>query len=367
MIISCSDIEIILNELLAKGNKEVTILPFFREEKLFNINLETKKAHLKTTPYSWRTIIDFLVSEHSLSNVAKKELPEYNDIIKAVVSAGLVMPEGIDILIEEIKNYLKPISQMNRRKRFLIALDTNQLIDNLMSCYVEKEFSTTDKQQIRNFISYIISSWVLAERDGFMRNEKNKGLVELNTKLKDWNFYLPEKIGRKARLGYSIYSELKLLEESFQKLESRKKSEEKKDIMFNKNMKDEAIIEEYEEHKKSLKDVKFMFITYDDQAYALASDRLTSINVKNVTEIPKVLDCNFENGAKLIYQLTLFLGFIQIDNDYINFNIHYKGKKHDDWENKKLEFLCSNEEFYNRIDKMISTVQKLKELQNHSK
>ena len=267
MIISCSEILIILNELLANDTKEITLLPLYGEEKIFNYNLESKKLFLKTLPHSWKLFIDFLTNEYSMSNAAKRELPEFDDIKKAVVSAGLLMPEGIDVLINEIKNYLTPIKRMNRRKRFLIALDTNQLIDNLMSSYVEKEFSTTEKLQVRNFISYIISSWVLSERDGFMRNEKNKGIDELNRKLKEWNFYLPEKIDRKARLGYSIYSELKALEESYVQLESRKQSEEKHKIMMTKNLKDQAIIEEYEDYIKSLKDFKFVYVTSDDQPF----------------------------------------------------------------------------------------------------
>ncbi len=158
MIISCSEIEIILNELLAQNNKEITLSPFFAEEKIFNYDLENKKLHLKTNPHSWKVFIDFLTSSYSLSSATKKELPEFDDIKKAVVSAGLLMPKGIDDLINEIKNYLTPIQRMNRRKRFLITLDTNQLIDNLISSYIEKEFSTREKQQVRNFISYIMSS-----------------------------------------------------------------------------------------------------------------------------------------------------------------------------------------------------------------
>jgi len=361
MIISCSEIEIILNELLAQNNKEITLSPFFTEEKIFNYDLENKKLHLKTNQHSWRIFIDFLTSEYSLSKAAKKELPEFDDIKKAVVSAGLLMPEGIDVLINEINNYLTPIKRMNRRKRFLIALDTNQLIDNLMSSYVEKEFSTKEKQQVRNFISYIVSSWVLSERDGFMRNERNKGIVELNSKLQEWDFYLPEKIDRKARLGYSIYSELKSLEESYAQLESRKQSEEKYEIERNKNLKDQAIIEEYEDYIKSLKDVKFVYVTSDDKSYAIAKDHFESIKVKVENRILKELDCNFENGAKLLYQLSLFLGFLRINSYDIRFNIYYKGKEHDDWENKQLEFLCSDKEFEKRITKTISTIRKLNE------
>lgn len=361
MIISCSEIEIILNELLAQNNREITLSPFFAEEKIFNYNLNNRKLHLKTNPHSWKVFIDFLISEYSLSSVAKRELPEFDDIIKAVVSAGLLMPEGIDVLINEINNYLTPVQRMNRRKRFLIALDTNQLIDNLMSSYVEKEFSTKEKQQMRNFISYIISSWVLVERDGFLRNERNKGIVELNSKLQEWDFYLPEKIDRKARLGYSIYSELKSLEESYAQLESRKQPEEKYEITRDKNLKDQAIIDEYEFYIKSLKDVKFVYVTSDDQSYALATDRFESVKVKVVNRIPKELDCNFENGAKLIYQLALLLGFLRINSYDIRFNIYYKEKEHDHWENKKIEFLCSDKEFEKRITKTISTIRKLNE------
>ncbi len=361
MIISCSEIEIILNELLAQNNKEITLAPFFPEEKMFNYDLENKKLLLKTNPQNWRVFIDFLTREYSLSRATKKELPEFDDIIKAVISAGLLMPKGIDDLIKEIKNYLTPVQRMNRRKRFLIALDTNQLIDNLMSSYVEREFSTKEKQQMRNFISYIISSWVLSERDGFMRNEENKGIKELNRKLEEWDFYLPEKIDRKARLGYSIYSELKSLEESYTQLESKKLSEEKYEIMRNKNLKDQAIVEEYEDYIKSLKDVKFVYVTADDQSYALAKDRFESVKVKVENRIPKELDCNFESGAKLIYQLALFLGFLRIDSYDIKFNIYYKGKEHDHWENKKLKFLCSDKKFDKRITKVISTIRELKE------
>ncbi|HUU78729.1 MAG TPA: hypothetical protein VMX55_10310 [candidate division Zixibacteria bacterium] len=359
MIISCSEIEIILNELLANKNKELTLTPFFKEEKIFSYDLENKKLHLKTNPHSWKIFIDFLCSEYALSNDTRKELPEFDDIKKAVVSAGLLIPEGIDVLIDEIRNYLTPIKRMNRRKRFLIALDTNQLIDNLMSNYVEKEFAT--KEQLRNFISYIISSWVLSERDTFIRDETNRRLVELNSKLKEWDYFLPEKIDRKARLGYSIYSELKSLEESYVQLGSRIKSDEKNEIMKSQNLKDSAIIGEYEDYIKSLKDFKFIYVTSDDQSFALAKDRFESIKVKVVNTIPNTLDCSFENGAKLIYQLTLFLGFLRIDSYDIRFNIYYKGKEHDDWENKRLEFLCSDKEFEKSISKFISIVRKLNE------
>jgi len=227
MIISCSEIEIILNELFAQNTKVITLSPIFMDEKIFNYDLQSKKLFLKTNPHSWRLVIDFLVSSYSLSSAGKKELPEFDDIIKAIVSAGLLMPEGIDVLINVIKNYLTPIQRMNRRKRILIALDTNQLVDNLMSSYIENEFSSKGQNEVRNFISYLISSWVLEERNGFMRNERNKGITDLNEKLKEWDYYLPEKMGRKARLGYSIYSELKSLEESYTQLESNKSSEEK--------------------------------------------------------------------------------------------------------------------------------------------
>ena len=243
MIISYSEIEIILNELLAQNEKEINIAPFFQEEKIFRFDLKNKKLFLKTTPHSWKIFIDFIVKEYSLTKAAKSELPEFDDIIKAVVSTGLLMPEGIDVLIDLIKNYLTPIQRMNRRKRFLIALDTNQLIDNLMSSYIENEFSSKNQEEVRNFISYLISSWVLEERNGFMRNEKSEGIAELNEKLKEWNFYLPEKISRKTRLGYSIYSELKSLEESYTQLESTKPSEEKYKILMNKDLKDKAIME----------------------------------------------------------------------------------------------------------------------------
>ena len=76
-------------------------------------------------------------------------------------------------------------------------MDTNQLIDSLMNSFVEKEFSKKEKQQVRNFTSYIVSSWILSERDGFMRNERNNGIKELNSKLQEWNFYPLEKIDRK--------------------------------------------------------------------------------------------------------------------------------------------------------------------------
>ncbi len=164
---------------------------------------------------------------------------------------------------------------------------------------------------------------------------------------------------RKARLGYSIYSELKSLEESYTQLESRKQSEEKYEIMRNKNLKDQAIVEGYEEYIKSLKDIKFVYITSDDQSYTLAKDRFESVKVKVVNIVPKVLDCNLESGAKLIYQLALFLGFLRINKFDIKFNIYYTGKEHDDWENKQLEFDCSDKKFEKRIYQKITTVRKL--------
>ena len=284
------------------------------------------------------------------------------DIIKSVTSAGISKPEGIDVLIEEINNYLAPVKRMNRRKRFLIALDTNQLIDNLMSSYIENEFSTPFNQQVKNFISYVISSWVLYERDSFLRREKNRGIKELNEKLSDCDFYLPEKIDRMARLGYSIYSELKSLEESYDQLESKLPSSQRFEILKEKNLKDQAIIDEYDDYKKSLKDVKFVFVSADDQAFALAKDRFESIKIKVQNKISNNLECTIENGAKLIYQLSLFLGFLRVNNYNIRFSIHYSGKEHNDWENKKLRFDCSDKQFSERIENLIFTTRKLIEI-----
>ncbi|MHA1877983.1 MAG: hypothetical protein ACTSUC_16185 [Promethearchaeota archaeon] len=360
MIISCPEIQIILNELSAKGKRKISLMSLTKE-KIFEYNIDYNELHLNTTPSDWEKSIDTLIKEYGLSKKAQEELPQFDDIKKAVVSAGLLMPEGIDVLINEIKSYLQPKKRMNRRKRVLIALDTNQLIDNLMSSYVEEEFSSKENLQMRNFLSYIISNWVLVERDAFLRNESSKGIVELNNKLKKLNFYLPEKIDRKARLAYSIYSELKTLEESYTQLESRIRGEEKYEIMKDKNLKDQAIINEYEEYKSSLKDVKFIYITSDDQSFALAKDRFESIKVKVPQEIPQKLHCNIENGAKLIYQLTLFLGTIRINSYNIQFKIYYKGKEHNDWENKRLEFLCFDKQFEKRISTLISTTRRLNE------
>jgi len=362
MIISCSEIVIILNELLARKNNEISLLPFFDEEKIFNYNLKNRNLILKTKPQSWRNSIDTFCNKYSLTDSAKKEMPEFDEIKKATVSAGLLKPEGINELINLIKDYLEPKERLNRRKRFIIALDTNQLIDNVMSSYVEKEFSITENIQLRNFISYIISSWVLSERDAFLRNEKNKGIEELNNKLKrDFKFYIPEKIDKKARLGYSIFSELKALEESYTQLECKKQSQEKYEIMKNKNLKDQAIIEEYEDYKRSLKDVRLVYVTSDDQSYGLSCDRLESIKIRDHNKIPSEINCDFENGAKLIYQLTLFLGFLRINCYNIKFNIYYNRKEHYDWENKKLEFICVDKEFEESISKSISIVRRLNE------
>ena len=364
MIISCSEIEIILNELLARKKEEISLLSIYGPELLFNYNLENQKLYLKTTRSSWRTFIQNIVRNHSLTNYTEKELPQFDDIIKSVTSAGISKPEGIDVLIEEINNYLAPVKRMNRRKRFLIALDTNQLIDNLMSSYIENEFSAPINQQVRNFISYVISSWVLYERDSFLRREKNRGIKELNEKFSDFEFYLPEKIDRMARLGYSIYSELKSLEESYDQLESKLSSTQRFEILKEKNLKDQAIIDEYDDYKKSLKDVKFVFVTSDDQAYALAKDRFESVKIKVQNKIPNVLDCIIENGASLIYQLTLFLGFLRINNYNIKFSIHFSGKEHHDWETKRLKFECSDRNFEERITNIISLTRKLNSINN---
>ncbi|MBD3192318.1 MAG: hypothetical protein GF308_16885 [Candidatus Heimdallarchaeota archaeon] len=233
-----------------------------------------------------------------------------------------------------------------------------------MSSYIEEEFSTKENQQLRHFISYLISSWVTFERDNFLKNEKNWGIKELNDKFSQWNHYLPEKIDKMARLGYSIYSELKTLEESYDQLESRIKSSRKDEIINNKNLKDQAIIDEYEEYKKSLKNVRFVFVTADDQAYGMAQGRFDSIKVKVKRKIPKTLECNTEKAAKLIYQLTLFLGFLRINNYNIRFNIYFRGKEHDDWENKRLEFTCSDNKFEKRIKKLIGIKRQLDALCN---
>jgi len=93
----------------------------------------------------------------------------------------------------------------------------------------------------------------------------------------------------------------------------------------------------------------------------MAKDYFESIKIKVEKRIPNELSCNFSKGAKLIYQLTLFLGFIKLDKNEVRFNIYYKGKEHDDWENKKLEFLCSDKKFEKRITDIITTVRHLNE------
>ncbi|MBD3192319.1 MAG: hypothetical protein GF308_16890 [Candidatus Heimdallarchaeota archaeon] len=118
MEISSSEIEIILNELLARDKKEISLLSIYGSEILFNYNLKDQKLYLKTLPRSWRNFKEKLCNEYLLSRAAEKELPEFGDLSKAIVSFGLLMPEGIDILIEEIKSYLAPVKRMNRRKDF---------------------------------------------------------------------------------------------------------------------------------------------------------------------------------------------------------------------------------------------------------
>ena len=79
-------------------------------------NLENQKLNLKTSRGSWNVFIKNIVTKFSLTKNAERELPQFNDIIKSVTSAGISKPEGIDDLIELIKNYLTPVKRMNRRK-----------------------------------------------------------------------------------------------------------------------------------------------------------------------------------------------------------------------------------------------------------
>jgi len=363
MIIWQSEIEIILNELLARGKKEIILSPLYGNESIFNYNLENQKLFLKTSSSKWKSFMKEIIEQNSLSKEAIKELPEFNDIIKAVTSSGLLIPEGIDDLIDEIKKYLVPSKRINRRKRFLIALDTNQLIDNLMSCYIEKEFSSIENIQARNFISYVISSWVTYERDCFLRTEKNRGINELDVKFKQIGFNLREKIDKRSRLGYSIFSELKSLEESYHLLECKMDSNRRNEVIRDKNLKDQAIIDEYEDYKKSLKDIKFVYVTSDDQSFGIS--KIESIKIKVPMKIPSAIECCFENGAKLIYQLTLFLGFLKINNYKIRFDIYYPGKEHNDWENRKLKFNCSDKTFEERIKNLIKLTRKFNSICNN--
>ena len=61
MIIFCSEIEIILNELLARNKEEISLLSVFGPELLFNYNLENQKLFLKTNRGSWRAFMQKIV------------------------------------------------------------------------------------------------------------------------------------------------------------------------------------------------------------------------------------------------------------------------------------------------------------------
>ena len=358
MIINPSEMQIVLNELYRRDKKELGISTYLGRELVCIIDQEKEQFYKQVNKKKWTDFIDSLGTTFGLSTNALDELPNYGDIIQTFVASGLMMPEGLEGLKEDIDHYFSSKLGENRRKRAIIALDTNQLIQNTMSQYLEKSYSLKNPT-IRNFISYVISSWVIFERDNFLKREKSAAVKELQSKLQKLNYILGEKYDKGARIGYSILAEMKKLEKASDILESNETEERKQQIINSKNERDLAIINEYSNYSKSLKNTKFYYTTADEQGKALAKDHLEFVSIKTPIELPNILPCNLEQSANLIYYLTLLFGYLRISNYNIQTSIFFGGKKLSDWENMLFNLESKDEIFMKQIEKLIMLTKKM--------
>ena len=359
MIIKSSELVVIFNEFLTSRIKEINISPFFTDEIICSINFEKKLFTKKVTKSSWDDSLRKTVQQYSLSERAHLELPNYNEIINKIVSAGVNQPKGIEKLISYIRTNL----DTNKMKRIIIGLDTNQLIYCTMSNFIEQALSQNPHHKNLKFrVNYAIAQWVMWEKSQFLRTEKrdeNSALSELATAFKDKGYYLGGKIDKQARLGYGIIAELKALENNTMKLatDNIRLGLDEKEIRSNKEARDEAIISEYCYLKNYLDDF-VVFVSSDKNAISMAKgrklDETFEITIPN--EISNTYPCDFTQTAKLLYQLTLLFGSIRINNELFKINIWFSPKEEFHWEEQWVAIECKDNEFFSKIKKSINLI-----------
>ena len=208
--VKASELIIVLNELLERNIQKITISTYLGDNGLCSINLKEKKFTKIVTRNSWKKFLYELQKKHSLSNNTLDEIPNYHDILSKIITSGIYEPKGINELVSDTMTFLLS----NNRKRIIIALDTNQLILNTMSNFVESFLSqSTLYENIRSRVNYALSYWVKWEKSQFFTIEKrskpSSKIIELREVFKNQGYNLPEKNDKRMRLGHSIGAEIK--------------------------------------------------------------------------------------------------------------------------------------------------------------
>ncbi|MBD3193287.1 MAG: hypothetical protein GF308_21815, partial [Candidatus Heimdallarchaeota archaeon] len=213
-----TEFDIILQELLRNEETQLAIYPYLGSRPICLLDLENQSIPKIVSIREWNEFLEEIRATHNLSDAAFSELPYFSDIVRAFIASGILQPEGIDVLLRRISEHQSSKESRTSDKIF-IALDTNQLIYNTMSNFVEQAYSRERKKGFQPNIHYLVAYWVAWEKNQFLRTENNLGVQELRKKFRSSGFNLKEKIDKKARLGYNIVSELKALEPAVEMLE----------------------------------------------------------------------------------------------------------------------------------------------------
>lgn len=357
-----SEFDIILQELHRNEESQLAIYPYLGSRPLCLLDLEKQSIPKIVSIREWNEFLEEVRTTHNLSDAAFSELPYFSDIVRAFIASGILQPEGIDILLQKI--YEDQFSkELKNTDKVFIALDTNQLIYNTMSNFVEKAYSKEVKDDLQPKIQYLVAHWVIWEKNQFLRTENNPGVQELRKKFRSSGFNLKEKVDKKSRLGYSIVSELKALEPAVEMLENKDKklNIDSSRVMGDKSQRDIAILSEYQEVSRK-KEGKVFYVTSDMQVISIAMDY-----IEHVVPITFPLQIDYSPSAtltqfsNLIYQLTHLFGRLTFNKYGISSNIWFPQKSHEDWARKQFVFSCSNKRFWQKIRKSIDTNRKRKD------
>jgi hypothetical protein len=358
MKITVRELVIVLNQLIMDGIKEITVYSFIRGQALCTINLTNQTITKIVSKSSWNSFLHYAQGEYKLSQEAMNELPTYSDITRAFVASGIIQPEGIEELKIKILEQPNSSEKTTPKLRTTIALDTNQLIFNTMSAFLKPAFSNDLKEDPKVKLAFAVSFWVLWEKSNFLSTESNSGIRELREKFRISGFNLKQKVDKKARLGYSIITELKALEPHLKIIPERNEelAINSQKVKEDKDLRDEAIVTEYEAFIKE-ESSRVIFVSSDMQTIALSQGRLEEIQTIIVPlSVEENITSSIEQLAELLYQLTLIFGRLSFDVYNISTNLWFSQKNMNDWETKRFVFSCSDKDFWKKVEPAIQLV-----------